>query len=273
MKRWSLGLIGVACWLSAGIACASAGGDPAALSKPGQTASAASRAATFAAASVPFAKRLTPEQREEWRFLKDTAAQSRFESDAARMALAKSADPEVRSLAATLVNFHTGLQPTLQRMLHVRNIAPPMLSNDQRVALNRLTKLQGAKFDREWMESVGLRSQQDGVQAFEKAAGSAHDPSLRSWIARTLPTMRSQLASAERVAIGETKYARLAPSVPQVAIKSASPPRPTVAMATRYMGAAPAAFPSDAGDLAEGNMLLGPAKPVAAVTATGPSTR
>jgi putative membrane protein len=271
MKRWSLGLIGAAFAIHAGVACASAGGDPAALPKPGSAVSAAPRAAMFAAASVPFAKRLTPEEREEWRFLKDSAAQSRFESDAARMALAKSADPEVRSLAATLVNYHASAQGALQRMLHARNIAPPMLSNEQRVALNRLSKLQGAKFDREWMDSVGLRSQQEGVQAFEKAAGTARDPALRSWIARTLPTMRSQLASAERVVIGETKYAKLAPSVTQAAIKSASPPRPAVAVATRYMGAA-AAAPSDAGDLAEGNMLLGPSRPVA-IKVTEPNTR
>jgi len=219
---------------------------------------------------VPFAKRLTPEQREEWRFLKEATAQGRFETDAARMALSRSADPEVRSLAAALVNHHAATQTALQRMLQARNIAPPMLSNGQRVALNRLAKLHGAKFDREWMEWVGLHSQQDGVQAFEKAAGSAQDPALRSWIARTLPTMRSQLAGAERATTGATKYARLAPSVSQASIKSAAPAVPAAAIATRYMGGAAASL-SDAGDLSEGNMVLGPTRPVAVKFAEPPA--
>jgi putative membrane protein len=217
----------------------------------------------FAAGSVPFAKRLAPEQREEWRFLKDAAAQGRFETEAARLALARSADADVRSLAATLLNEHAARQGALVRMLQVRNIAPPMLANEQRLALNRLAKLQGAKFDREWMDWVGLHSQQQGVLAFDKAAGTAHDPALRSWIARTLPTMRAHLASAERTVVGTTKYARLAPSVSAAAIKSPSPPQPAEAVATRYMGGAASSF-SDAGDLAEGNMVLGPTRALAA---------
>jgi len=173
MKCFSLCLIGAACVLFAGSAVASTGGEPAGAKPPARSASAQPRAVIFAAASAPFARRLTAEQREEWRFLKDAAAESRFESDAARMALAKSADPNVRSLAATLVNHHAGMQVPLQQMLHARNIAPPMLSNDQRKALTHLAKLHGAKFDREWMDAVGLRSQLEGVQAFEKAAGGA----------------------------------------------------------------------------------------------------
>jgi putative membrane protein len=263
MMRWSLGLVGVACAFHAGWACASAGGDTASLSGAKPPPAAARRAATFAAGSVPFATRLTPEQREEWRFLKDAIAQGRFENDAARMALARSANADVRSLAAALVNHHTAAQPALQRMLQVRNIAPPMLSNVQRMELNRLAKLHGAKFDREWMEAVGLHSQQEGVQAFEKAAGTVRDPALRSWVVRTLPAMRTQLASAERTVMGATRYARLAPSVSQESIKSAAPPLPAAAVATRYMGAAAGASPSDAGDLGEGNMVLGPARPVA----------
>jgi hypothetical protein len=133
-------------------------------------------------------------------------------------------------------------------------MAPPMLSNEQRHALNRLTRLHGAKFDREWIESVALRSQQESLAAFEKASSTSRDASLRAWAARTLPTMRYQLASAERVVTGATKYASLVPSLPQAAIKSPVP-------ATALMGAGPAPNPAD---LAEGNMILGPVRPVAA---------
>jgi putative membrane protein len=192
----------------------------------------------FAAASAPFVRRLTPEQRDEWRFLKDSAAASRFGHEAARMALARSGNPNVRSLAATLVNHYGDSQAALEHMLRARNMAPPMLANDQRKTLNRLAKLQGAKFDREWMETVALQAQQDDVAAYERAAAVMRDPQLRGWIARTLPTMRYQLATAERGTTGGTKYAKLAPTVTAAAIKSPS-------------------------DLAEGNMVLGPARSVA----------
>lgn len=237
MKCFSLGLIVAAMFaFLPGAAGASTGGEPPAVKAQPAKSGAAARHSTFAAAAAPYARRLPAGQREEWRFLKDAAAQGRFESDAARMALTKSADPNVRSLAATLVNHHAAKQAELQQMLHARNMAPPMLSNEQRKALNRLAKLQGARFDREWMETVGLHSQQEGVVAFEKASGGTHDAALRTWIVRTLPAMRYQLASAERLTGAATQFAKLAPGVPQAAIKS--------------------------GDLGEGNMVLGPARPM-----------
>jgi predicted outer membrane protein len=205
------------------------------------------RPGTFAAASARFTKRLTPEQRDEWRFLKDAAASARFETDAARMALGKSSDANVRALAATLANQQQAAQAALQQMLHVRNMAPPMLANEQRRVLNRLAKLHGPAFDHEWMEDVALRSQQEDILAFEKAAGTLRDMQVRSWILRTLPALRWQLASAGRVVASGTRFAKLAAYVTSSEIKSP----------TAVMGAAP-----NPGDLSEGNMLLGPARPV-----------
>lgn len=241
MKRWSFGLVGTLC---AGLAWASMESSaPAAAARPGM----------FAAGSAPFAKRLTLEQREEWRFLKEAAASGRFELDASKLALSRSSDPQVRSLAATLVNHHGGAQPRLQKMLAVRHMAPPMLANEQRRALNRLARLHGSRFDREWLESVALRSQQDAVAAYEKAAQSARDPALRSWLEQVLPTLRWQLQAAERLSGAGTKYARIAPS-PRAVIKAPD-------AATRLMGAAPVSH--NAQDLGEGNMLLGPPRAVA----------
>src|SRR5438105_12123567 len=156
MKCISLGLIAATCVIHASVASASTGGEAqAGVAKP-QVAVAPPRPGMFAAASAPFATRLTPEQRDEWRFLKDAAAAGRFERDAARMALAKSGDANVRTLAATLVNHHAGSLQSLQQMLHARNIAPPMLANCPRKQLNRLSKIQGATFEREWVEFVAL---------------------------------------------------------------------------------------------------------------------
>jgi predicted outer membrane protein len=211
------------------------------------------RPGTFAAASARFAKRLTPEQRDEWRFLKEAAASARFETEAARMALSKSSDTNVRTLAASLVNQQQAAQATLHQMLRVRNMAPPMLANDQRKVLNRLARLRGAAFDREWMAAIALRSQQDDIQAFEKAVSTLRDSPVRGWVARTLPTLRWQLASAERVVAGATRFAKLAAEVKLSPYVTSS----DIKSSTAVMGAGP-----NPGDLSEGNMLLGPARPV-----------
>ena len=195
------------------------------------------RPATFAPAAAANAKRMTAEQREERRFLKDAAASSRFEAEASRMALGKSNDPAVRSFAAMLINYHASASNELLHMLHGRGMAAPMLANDQRKVLNRLTKLHGSKFDREFLREVALKNQQEEVQAYEKASFVAREPRLKGWIDRTLPTLRYQLASAERIAPADVKLARGVAGSPHSANQFVS----RASMATQSMGAAPAA--------------------------------
>jgi putative membrane protein len=177
----------------------------------------------FAAASASSAKRMSAEQREERRFLKDAAATSRFETDASRLALARSSDAAVRSFAADLISHHASAGPALQNLLHGRAMAPPMLANDQRKALNRLAKMSGAKFDREYIQEVGLKHGQSELQSYEKAGLVAREPALKAWIERTLPALRSQLAAAERMASPQTRVT-VVPGV-RPATTRAAPPR------------------------------------------------
>ena len=183
----------------------------------------------FAPGSAANAQRLTALEREEWRFLKEAAAASRFEGDAARLALSRSTDPRVRAFATTLISHQAGAGNELLHLLHVRGMAAPMLSNTQRKTLNRLGKLQGVKFDREFVEQVGLRYQQDDLRVYEKASAMAGEPRLKAWIERTLPSMRNHLAAAARIASLDSKQAKA--------------PNPFVSRAshsTQSMGAGPA---------------------------------
>jgi predicted outer membrane protein len=217
------------------------------------------RPAMFAPAAAANAKRLSAQQREERRFLKDAAASSRFEAEASRMALGKSSNPGVRSMAATLINHHASVSNELLHMLHGRGMAAPMLANDQRKILNRLAKLHGAKFDREYLEEVGLKNQQQDVEFYENASLAATDPRLKAWIARTLPTLRYQLATAERIAPADVKLTRAGGTAPRAAsnrfVARAS-------MATRSMGSSPA--PAAGGMQFGGDAQLGVPRPVAA---------
>lgn len=254
------------------------------------------RPAFFAAAAAANLKPMAAEQREERRFLKDAAAASRFQSEASQLALGKSNDAGVRSFAATLINHHAAVTTTLQHMLHVRGMAPPMLDNEQRKTLNRLAKIQGNKFDREFMEEIGLKYQQLDVELYEKASVAVKDPALKAWIDRTVPTARYHLATAQRATPVEVKLGKAAAPVKgpgparAMPVKVATPakavsPQPARQVAaqaaparrflsraeldTRTMGAGPAKLGMQQPG---GTMQLGPAKPVAA-RATEASSR
>lgn len=205
MKCTSFCVLAVSAFVSAGTASAqSDGGAGASDARPRP----AVRSPTYAAVAAAHARRSSPRQREEWRFLKDAAASSRFEAEASRMALAKSSDPGLRSFAAMLINHHASAGNELLNLLYGRGMAAPMLGNDQRKTLNRLARLQGAKFDRVYLEEVALRHQQEDVQRYEKASLVAREPRLKAWIARTLPTLRYHTAAAERLVPPDLKLAR-----------------------------------------------------------------
>lgn len=231
------------CVVAAAAALLSAGVSRAELARP----------AVFAAASAAHARKMSAEQREERRFLQEAAAASRFESEASKMALAKSNNPAVRSFAATLINHHASAGAALQQMLRGRGMAPPMLANDQRKTLNRLARLNGAKFDREYTDEVGLRYQQDDLQGYERASLATRDPTLKAWLTRTLPTLRYHLTTAQRIALPheaarpvKVRAQRGSPPAPRmreaVAGTKAAPPSTFKShedLATQFMGAGP----------------------------------
>lgn len=163
----------------------------------------------FAAASAAHARPMSPQQREEWRFLKAAAAASRFEREASRLALGKSRDAGVRSFAAMLIEHHASAGIALEHFLYGRGMAPPMLADDQRKILNRLARLNGTKFDREYMVEVGLRYQQEDLRLYESAALAMIDPALQAWVTRKLPSLRNHLAAAQRLtAPSDTRLAK-----------------------------------------------------------------
>jgi predicted outer membrane protein len=162
---------------------------PAAASKPRPV------APGFAAEAAATARPLEAHEREARRLLKEAAASSRFQVDAARLALARSTEADVRSLATTLQGEHAHAGNELLRMLHRRGLAAPMLENAQRKALTHLARLKGARFDREYLARAEAEAQHELTQC-EQAAALVEDDALAQWIARTVPDLRAQVEHA-----------------------------------------------------------------------------
>lgn len=181
----------------------------------------APRPSFFAADAARTAVRLPPEAREERSFIRAAAAAGRFEVQASRLALTKSTNARVRALAGALVDQHRDSQLELAHLLQGRDMAMPMLENEHLKVLKRLGRYSGGKFDREYLEQVGLRSHHESIRSYEKASASMKDPSIKAWIDQKLPALRVNLLTAERAA-GPQATARLAqggPGIKPVAAK------------------------------------------------------
>lgn len=150
----------------------------------------------YAAAAAAEAKPLPPVQRLERRFLQISAANLRFQAEASALAVARSNNPAVKDLANTLLARQQTAQPELVRLLHARGMAQPMPGSEHGKVLKQLAKLNGAKFDRLYVDEVVLRSHQADIANYEKVAAQAEDPVLKAWIDRQLPTLRFHVAKA-----------------------------------------------------------------------------
>jgi putative membrane protein len=78
-------------------------------------------------------------------------------------------------------------------------MAMPILTNEHSKLLKQLGKLNGAKFDRIYVDEVVIRSYQADIANCERMALEAQDPVLKAWAERQLPALRAQFAKAGKV--------------------------------------------------------------------------
>jgi putative membrane protein len=157
----------------------------------------------YAPEAAASASRLPPEERAARVFLRSVALAATIETEASRMAVVRGNAPAVRSFAIDLLEAHQAAEPALLRLLHAREMAPPLMDIGQRKALQRLAKASGAKFDREYLDLVLPRQARDEVEQYERALQVITDPVLRAWIERQLPLLREQSALGDRLVVAK----------------------------------------------------------------------
>lgn len=157
---------------------------------------------TYAPSAAAQAKPLSNAQRLERRFLQITASNARYQADASRLAATRSNNTAVKEVAQAVLARQKTTQPELLHLLQARGMAMPILASDHNKVVKQLGKLNGAKFDRTYIDEVLLRTCQADIENFETLATQAEDPVLKAWIERQLPVLRSQLAQVNRALPG-----------------------------------------------------------------------
>ncbi len=177
-----------------------------------------SSAGFYAAESARTATRLPAEEREARQFLRAAATVVRFEMEASRIAQQRGHAPELRSFASELFDQRESSEAELLHLLHGRGMAAPMMETAQRKALQRLSKLTGPRFDREYIELVGLHQQRGEIQQYERAVLGMSDPVLKAWVDRQLPQLRAQHATAAQLGLVDGRRAAPVPAVRPVSV-------------------------------------------------------
>ncbi len=133
-------------------------------------------------------------------FMNDAAHAGHYEVEAAQLALKKGQSDAVKTFARRMLDDHTAADQQLQALASAKNHKlPDGPSLMQKGKLKLLSTHDGAKFDKSYIDSLGPKAHRETIELFEKGATKAHDPDVKAWAEKTLPTLREHLAMAEQL--------------------------------------------------------------------------
>jgi putative membrane protein len=143
-------------------------------------------------------------------FMMKASAAGLAEVNLSELALRRASSPAVREFARRIVNDHTQANRQLLNIANRQQILGAEKMDDTHTKLrDKLAKLEGAEFDREYMEAM-VKDHEEAVKLFEKQSKEGQDAALKAAAGDLLPTLKKHLESAREICKevkgkGETK--------------------------------------------------------------------
>ncbi|HZS08785.1 MAG TPA: DUF4142 domain-containing protein [Blastocatellia bacterium] len=126
-------------------------------------------------------------------FVMKAATGGMAEVSLGQVAAGKATNDEVKQFGQRMVDDHGKANQELTALASQKGITLPADTDAKHKATqDRLSKLSGADFDRQYVREM-LKDHEKDVAMFEKEARTAHDPDLKAWVEKTLPTLRDHL--------------------------------------------------------------------------------
>jgi putative membrane protein len=135
----------------------------------------------------------------DFKFVTETAQGGKMEVSSGQLAQQKASDPAVKDFAQRMVTDHTKANDELKDLLTQKGVTLPDASNkSEEKTMEHYQSLSGADFDKAYMKDM-VSDHKKTVKAFQKASEKSDDADLKSWTAKTLPTLQDHLRMAESV--------------------------------------------------------------------------
>lgn len=117
-----------------------------------------------------------------------------------QLALKQASSNEVKQFAQRMVDDHSKANDQLKELAAKKGVTLPMEpSAKHKMAMDKMAKMSGADFDREYMRDQ-VKAHDMTVSLFEKEARSGRDAETKAWAEQTLPTLREHQTMAKDMA-------------------------------------------------------------------------
>jgi putative membrane protein len=120
-------------------------------------------------------------------FVDKAATGGMAEVKLSKLAMDKGQSTEVKQFARKMVEDHTKANMELKQIAEKKSIVVPMtLDEKHQKVYDKLAKLTGADFDKEYMRTMAM-DHDDTVKLFKDQSQNGQDPELKSFAMKTLP--------------------------------------------------------------------------------------
>lgn len=151
------------------------------------------------------------------KFVEAAARGGEAEVQLGKLAAQRAESPAVKQFGQRMVDDHSKADEKLQQVASSKDITLPSdMDAATRLEYDKLQKLTGSQFDREYMKTMVSDHRKD-VQAFQKERRSARDNDVKAFAAATLPTVEEHLKLAQSAQAAATKEGKSAPSASSTA--------------------------------------------------------
>jgi putative membrane protein len=132
-------------------------------------------------------------------FAKEAAQGGMAEVRLGQLAQEKGTSDTVKSFGKRMVDDHSKAGDKLKEVASRQNIPLPSdLSAKDQATYDRLSKLNGAAFDRAYARDM-VKDHETDVAAFQREANTGKDESLKGFASETLPTLQDHLKQAKEM--------------------------------------------------------------------------
>jgi putative membrane protein len=132
-------------------------------------------------------------------FVMRTGIAGMAEVAAGKSAIDKATAADVKAFATRMVADHTKANEELKGFVMNKGVALPTELDDAHKSMAAtLDKSSGAAFDHAYIQAM-IADHEKAVSDFETMSTQATDPDLKTWVTKTLPTLREHLAMAKKM--------------------------------------------------------------------------
>jgi putative membrane protein len=132
-------------------------------------------------------------------FLVKAAEGGMTEVELGQIAQQKASSQDVKQFGARMVDDHSKADTELKGIAQQQGVSiPTKLDARHQAAVDKLSKLSGADFDRAYVNDMVKDHQADEAE-FQKASTSAQDPQVKDFASKTLPVIQSHLADIQSI--------------------------------------------------------------------------